>query len=405
MMGTIYGNFTAKQLRLSCYILAFTVITAFIIDNSIIRSLLSYDNYIIIKVLYWSAASAVILFFLPNTGQAGKLKFSGHFSFWAFNCALIYIAILITAGVIAGFGASPYDHSLKGILYNIVTVGPVLAALELIRSYLVNGLFKKEKYLAFLLIAILMILPYIRISTLIQITDLVELSVWVCEDFGPAFCLSMTATYLCFLGGPLPAIIYIAVISGFRWFSPVLPDLPWLVTGLIGILIPVFQLTFISGVYLTMNKTIKAHKSPKESFIGWMATCLSTVALLWFAVGVFPVYPSVIATGSMEPVIFPGDLILIDKITTVEEVKALKEGDIIHFRRDDMMICHRIDKIIEKEGIPYFITKGDNNPREDAMPVSAESLKGSIIKVVPKVGWPSLIFKLAGNRSTEPVQL
>lgn len=396
--------FPLKQRKISCYIVILMILAAFILDNSFIKGLLSYDGYSVVKALFWTSFAGIIFFFLPNSGHAGKLKYIGQFNLWALNCAMIYTGILILSGLIADFGLSPYNHSLSGVLYNTATIGTVLVSTEMIRSYLVNGLFKKEKYSAFLLIAVLMILPQLQISGILQISDWVEFSIWICEDFGPGFSQSLLATYFCFLGGPLPSIIFMSIIAGFHWFSPVLPDLPWLVTGLIGIMVPIFQMTFISGIHLTLTKTIKEYKTPKESFIGWVATCLTTIMLLWFVIGVFPIYPSVIATGSMEPEIYPGDMILVDKITTIEEVKALEVGDIIQYKRDNIMICHRINRIIEKEGILYFETKGDNNPREDSSPVKVEQVKGIIVKIVPKIGWPSLAMKLVGHKSTDPAQ-
>lgn len=403
-MGKNCSNFTLKQIKSSCYLIIMFILLTFVLDNSVARELLSYEVYVILKTFFWSAIGCVIHFFLPQNGHAGKLKYSGQLNLWAFNCAAIYIGILIISGVIVDLGSSPYDQSAAGVLYNILTIGTVLVSTEFIRSYLVNGLFKKEKYSAFLFLAVLMTLPQLRLSSILQISDWVEFSIWICEDFGPVFCQSFLATYLCFLGGATPAIIYMSMVNGFHWLSPVLPDLPWLITGLIGIMVPIFQMTFISGIYLKLNKTIKEYKSPKESFAAWVATCLTTITLLWFVIGVFPIYPSVIATGSMEPVIYPGDMILINKVTTLDEIKALKVGDIIHFKRDDMMICHRINRIIEEEGVLYFETKGDNNPSEDSTPVKVEHIKGTIVKVLPKVGWPSLALKLVGNHSTEPVE-
>ena len=51
-----------------------------------------------------------------------------------------------------------------------------------------------------------------------------------------------------------------------------------------------------------------------------------SVAIIWFAVGLFPLYPSVILTGSMEPDIMPGDVVLVAKW-----IVTLLRSDIIVF--------------------------------------------------------------------------
>ena len=63
----------------------------------------------------------------------------------------------------------------------------------------------------------------------------------------------------------------------------------------------------------------------------------------------------------MEPMIKPGDVILVDKATSIEEIYSLKEGDVIQFSRDAILISHRIVEIGEEEGVKVFLTKGDNN--------------------------------------------
>lgn len=390
-------------MRMCYFFLVFLVLSLSLIDNSKLSTLFDYYVYSLgIKPLFWLVIAFIVAFFLPKNRQAGKLKYSGQFSLWALNCALIYIGALIFTGLFTGFGNSPYDHSIVGIILNIFSIGAVLVSIEFIRSYLVNGLVRKEKYLVFLFITLLMTIPQLKFANIIQISDWIELSMWICEDFGPKFCLGLLATYLCFLGGPIPAIVFMSMTTGFHWISPILPDSPWLVKGLVGIMVPVFQMTFLSGLYLKMNKSIKEYKAPKENFLGWIATCMATIMMLWFVIGVFPVFPAVIATGSMEPVIYPGDLILVDKIKTIDQVEGLEVGDIIQFKKGDMMICHRITGIIDDKGVLSFITKGDNNPTIDSMPVAVENLRGSIIKVVPKLGWPSLIFKFVDS---DPVEI
>ena len=70
------------------------------------------------------------------------------------------------------------------------------------------------------------------------------------------------------------------------------------------------------------------------------------VLMAWFWIGVFPVRPLVILTGSMEPKIMPGDVVLIEKMQKEEDIQKLSEGDIINFDRDDKInITHRIKKV------------------------------------------------------------
>ena len=134
--------------------------------------------------------------------------------------------------------------------------------------------------------------------------------------------------------------------------------------------------------------------SSKESFT-YTIILIASIIFSWFCVGVFPIYPSIILTGSMEPLIKPGDVVLIKKITSEKEINALKEGDIINYTRDDkLIVTHRIKKIlIDEAGNRTFQTKGDNNKSIDGKPVQPNSVNGNIVNTIPKVGLPILFIK------------
>ena len=155
--------------------------------------------------------------------------------------------------------------------------------------------------------------------------------------------------------------------------------------------------------YLTEARLIKEREQDQEGPFGWMITSIFSIVIVWFAVGVFPVYPSVIATGSMEPMIKPGDVILVDKATDINDIYSLKVGDVIQFTRDNILISHRIIEIKEEENVKMFYTKGDNNSAVDFEPVHPEQVKGKIIKVIPKVGWPTLLIKTNKNIDLEGI--
>jgi signal peptidase I len=64
--------------------------------------------------------------------------------------------------------------------------------------------------------------------------------------------------------------------------------------------------------------------------------------------------------NSMFPARRSGDL----GIFKLEEAKNIKEGDVIIFREDPILIRHRVISI-QKDPTLMFLTKGDNNPFPD----------------------------------------
>ena len=81
-----------------------------------------------------------------------------------------------------------------------------------------------------------------------------------------------------------------------------------------------------------------------------------------------------VVTGSMEPSLHTGDIIIIEHVDPAE----LQEGDIISYyaRQSDiygMLVTHRIQEI-SADG--SFITAGDANPVPDALPVQPDQIAG-----------------------------
>lgn len=93
-----------------------------------------------------------------------------------------------------------------------------------------------------------------------------------------------------------------------------------------------------------------------------------------------------VLTGSMEPTMPPGTLIVV-KPTPNDE---LSTGDVITFQPesgDPAVVTHRIDGIYYTgEGERRIHTKGDNNPISDSWSLVPEQIHGKVIYSVPYLG-------------------
>jgi len=92
--------------------------------------------------------------------------------------------------------------------------------------------------------------------------------------------------------------------------------------------------------------------------------------------------PFIVLSGSMEPVFFPGDLVLMKEVS----VDTLEEMDIIAFRMGDSVITHRIIEINNVDGAPRYVTKGDNNNIADTVAVLPQMVEGRFILSISKLG-------------------
>ena len=110
-------------------------------------------------------------------------------------------------------GKSPYSHSLKGILLNIIFVGSALVGREIIRSYLVNSLTKRENYLVFILVAFFMTITDFSIGQYINIKSFKSLVQFIAQYFAPELAQNLFSSYLVYIGGPIASIIYLGIIQ------------------------------------------------------------------------------------------------------------------------------------------------------------------------------------------------
>lgn len=116
---------------------------------------------------------------------------------------------------------------------------------------------------------------------------------------------------------------------------------------------------------------------------------IATLALLALAVGphVFGYRTVVMRTSSMEPVISPGDVVVISS----EPVSALAIGQILTFAAPvagNPVYSHRVTSVRTSQGGTVVMTKGDANPVADPWQARISDARvWHVVQVVPWLGW------------------
>ena len=117
-------------------------------------------------------------------------------------------------------------------------------------------------------------------------------------------------------------------------------------------------------------------------FVILMFTTLSLVVMKFMgeSFSVFGYNAYYVLTGSMEPTIMPGDVIISKK---VEDPNSLNVGDVVTYTGrtgdfKDRSITHKIIEKREENGKLEFITKGDANPVADPA-ITAEMIESKMV--------------------------
>lgn len=100
----------------------------------------------------------------------------------------------------------------------------------------------------------------------------------------------------------------------------------------------------------------------------------------------FGLHPMTVLTGSMRPMIQPGDMVVDETISPSQ----IRVGDIVTFREPHgtRTITHRVRKISISEGQARVTTRGDANDTVEKWQVPVTGSVGRVVYQVPKIGYP-----------------
>jgi signal peptidase len=305
--------------------------------------------------------------------------------------ALVQIACLSLAGLLAGFGHSPYGHGATDYAGNAVYLVTLYFGSEMTRSALLsagNRAFPRWSFaLVVLLFAAASISPA-QFKSAAGVEGAFEFAGLVAI---PALAQSVVATYLVWAGGAAASFTYRLGIVAFFWFSPILPALNW----------PAFALTstIAAALALVAARDLASGREEEHGDVSPAALALTAIVviLVWVDTGILGVKADFVSGISMEPTFGTGDIV----VTRSVDPNTLVVGDVVRFHDHDRFVVHRIVALSETDAGRVFVTRGDNLDHADD-PITDDQVKGEVILVLPEVAWP-LIY--ARNAAEDAVSL
>ncbi len=133
-----------------------------------------------------------------------------------------------------------------------------------------------------------------------------------------------------------------------------------------------------------MKKTLKNLAIIFVIFVGFIIFALSN------KVGGFRGF--IVSSGSMEPAIGVGSLIITESIRP----NTLRKNDVITFTapiREHEIVTHRIQNIIQKENLTVIKTKGDHNNNVDNWVLAGGGVIGKVLYTIPFLGFLFAFFQ------------
>ena len=203
----------------------------------------------------------------------------------------------------------------------------------------------------------------------------------------PALATSAVLTALTMVGGVLPAWLYrLLALLPLLW--PKVPAENRFTTVFLTLLLPLLYLIALDTDWSEEPATETGKDAPAHrQLVGMLGLGLPCVLLIAFFAGLLPLFPTAIATGSMEPEISVGDMVVV-----ADWQRDLAEGDVIAYAHDGKTIVHRITEVVQQPEGTAYITQGDANNAPDVDPVQPSQIEGKVVARIPALGWVSLWF-------------
>lgn len=221
---------------------------------------------------------------------------------------------------------------------------------------------------------------------------------FIIETLLPGIVTNLYLTYICYFAGYKTSVLYALLPQLALYVLPILPDADWSVLSILNSAVPFFSYIYINYMINKMDKTLNHKEVKTVDLKGWLSMIAIVILMICFGVGLFPIEPLVIASNSMAPKIYKGDIVIIQD----KDVSEVKKGDIIRYKMDGYYVVHRVVMINEdEEGNRQFITKGDNNEDIDLYPVKEYQYAGTIKFDIPYLGYPTLILSKLLNTNVD----
>ena len=207
--------------------------------------------------------------------------------------------------------------------------------------------------------------------------------------FLPAISKGLSYSYISKKMGYKPVIIFDLVFSLYKYVFPLIPNPNEYIVSIICLVTPILFAFRIVKFFEVREK----HKLPsdyKKLKLKGIALPLAVLlVLVYFYSGYFRYFTIAIASGSMEPMIKKGDVVIADQKF---DSKKLEIGQVIAYKKNGVIIVHRIVKKIKLGDSYIYYTKGDANSNMDDFVIEEDMIVGRVNHKISYIGYPTVWF-------------
>ena len=206
----------------------------------------------------------------------------------------------------------------------------------------------------------------------------------------PSISENILCSYLGLNLGYKPGIVYLLIMKMYKYFIPIIPNPNEYLYSLIFLIFPLIVLIKIKNWFkkdITEEVALEKYKRSKKELFFFIPLIIFSCALIYVVSGYFRYYAIAVASGSMEPEISKGDVVIVDK-----NYNEINVDDVLAYMHNGKVIVHRIYKVIKNDNEYFVYTKGDANNDYDKYKVTEDMFIGVVKKKIPLIGYPTVLL-------------
>ena len=203
----------------------------------------------------------------------------------------------------------------------------------------------------------------------------------------PAISNNIVCTYIAKKAGYKPNMFWMLIANMYGILLPIVPDTGLYIGSIIQFLYPFVIVYVVYTFYEKRARDVPISRIKNSRYIGLTIIAIITFVLAYFVSGYFKYYAIAIASGSMQPKIYKGDVVIVDQEF---EYQDLQVGQVIAYHYDNIIVVHRLVNIAKVDKDYYFYTKGDANMEQDNYIIYPDTIVGIVKYKVPYIGLPTV---------------
>ena len=201
----------------------------------------------------------------------------------------------------------------------------------------------------------------------------------------PTISKNISYSYLSKKIGYIPIIIFDLVLSLFPYIIPIIPNPNEYIYSIIQLITPaLFACRILKFFELKKDDKIPRDYRKKRAQ-NIVIPIIVILPIIYFYSGYFKYYVIAVASGSMNPNIKVGDIVVVD-----QRFDEININDVIAYKKDQVIIVHRVVKKINYKDEYLYYTKGDANNNIDDFVIEKDMIVGKVTTKIPYIGYPTV---------------